>query len=90
MPYEKVVIGTDGSPTAGVAERVAVELARAAEAELVIVSAYTDEDGKTRSEEAVEAARQRSEASGVRIETRRSKVSRRTPSPRPRTVETPI
>ena len=26
MPYEKVVIGTDGSPTAGVAERVAVEV----------------------------------------------------------------
>jgi nucleotide-binding universal stress UspA family protein/nitrite reductase/ring-hydroxylating ferredoxin subunit len=69
VPYEKIVIGTDGSATAGVAERVAVELARAANAELVIVSAYTDEESKLLSEEAVSAGRERSEASGVRADT---------------------
>jgi nucleotide-binding universal stress UspA family protein/nitrite reductase/ring-hydroxylating ferredoxin subunit len=69
MPYEKIVIGTDGSATAGVAERVAVELAKAANAELVIVSAYTDEESKLLSEEAVSAGRERSEASGVRADT---------------------
>jgi len=68
VPYEKIVIGTDGSATAGVAERVAVELAKAANAELVIVSAYTDEESKLRSEEAVSAGRERSEASGVRAD----------------------
>jgi nucleotide-binding universal stress UspA family protein/nitrite reductase/ring-hydroxylating ferredoxin subunit len=68
MPYEKLVVGTDGSPTAAVAERVALELAKAVHGRLVIVSAYTNEEGKQRSEEAAAASRQLAEASGATAE----------------------
>lgn len=38
--FERIVVGTDGSETAGEAVRQAIELARATEAKLDIVSAY--------------------------------------------------
>ncbi len=38
--FKKIVVGTDGSETAGLAVRQAAELARAAGAELTITSAY--------------------------------------------------
>jgi nucleotide-binding universal stress UspA family protein/nitrite reductase/ring-hydroxylating ferredoxin subunit len=69
MPYEKIVFGTDGSLTANVAERVAVEIAKAAHATLVVVSAYSDEEGKDLSERAVAASGGRAETSGVQPET---------------------
>ncbi len=40
-PYRHVVVGTDGSPTARLAVTHAAELARACDARLTIVSAYT-------------------------------------------------
>jgi nucleotide-binding universal stress UspA family protein/nitrite reductase/ring-hydroxylating ferredoxin subunit len=69
MPYEKVVVGTDGSPTAAVAERVALELAKAVGGELLVVSAYVDDDGKRRADEAVAAGRALAEATGVQTVT---------------------
>ena len=44
MPYESIVIGTDGSETAARARKVASELARAIDATLVIVSGYEEPD----------------------------------------------
>jgi nucleotide-binding universal stress UspA family protein/nitrite reductase/ring-hydroxylating ferredoxin subunit len=69
MPYEKVVVGTDGSPTAAVAERVALALATAVGGELLVVSAYADDDGKRRADEAVAASRSLAEAGSVQAET---------------------
>ena len=68
MPYEKVVVGTDGSPTAVIAERVAIELAKAVGGELVVVSAYTDANAERRADEAVRASGALAEAGGVRVE----------------------
>ncbi len=41
MTYQKIVIGTDGSDTARIAERTAALLARAEDAHLLLASAYT-------------------------------------------------
>ncbi len=41
MTYRKIVVGTDGSDTARIAERTAALLARAADAQLVLASAYS-------------------------------------------------
>jgi len=43
-PYGHIVVGTDGSPTAGQAVRHAAQLAVACHARLTIVSAYTHQD----------------------------------------------
>jgi 3-phenylpropionate/trans-cinnamate dioxygenase ferredoxin reductase subunit len=40
MGYRKIVVGTDGSPTANVARDVAIRMARRFRAQLVLVSAY--------------------------------------------------
>jgi nucleotide-binding universal stress UspA family protein/nitrite reductase/ring-hydroxylating ferredoxin subunit len=65
MAYETIVVGTDGSETARVAGRVAVDLARASGAGIIAVSAYHDEAGKHRAVAAVDAARAKAETSGV-------------------------
>ena len=69
MSYRRILVGTDGSTTAGIAEGVALELARTSGGAVVIVSAYRDEEGRSRSEEAVRRARERAEAAGVAAET---------------------
>lgn len=69
MPYRRILVGTDGSPTARLAERVAVDLAKRRQAELVVVSAARDAEGRTRAEEAVSAARAAAEEAGVIAET---------------------
>jgi nucleotide-binding universal stress UspA family protein/nitrite reductase/ring-hydroxylating ferredoxin subunit len=43
LPYHRILVGTDGSATARIAERTAVMLARAMDADLVIASAYRDD-----------------------------------------------
>ena len=70
MPYAKIVVGTDGSATAGVAEGVALELAQASGGRVLFVSAYADEAGQERAAEAVGEARARAEATGVRADTK--------------------
>ena len=69
MPYETIVVGTDGSETASIAEGVALELAGTSGARVLLVSAYADEAGKQRSTEAVDAARARAESAGVPADT---------------------
>ena len=46
MSYKKIVIGTDGSPTAAIALSEATKLAESTGAELVIVSSYLPPDVK--------------------------------------------
>jgi nucleotide-binding universal stress UspA family protein/nitrite reductase/ring-hydroxylating ferredoxin subunit len=46
VAYGTVVVGTDGSPTARIAERAAARVARLAGGRLLIVSAYTDAAGE--------------------------------------------
>ncbi|HET8526102.1 MAG TPA: universal stress protein [Actinomycetota bacterium] len=67
--YRTIAVGTDGSETAGIAERVAVELAMPSEARVLFVAVYADEEGKGAAEEAVEAAWARAEAIGVPADT---------------------
>ena len=69
MPYEKLVVGTDGSPTAAIAERVALEVAKAVRGELLVVSAYADDDGRRHADEAVRASGALAEAGGARVDT---------------------
>ncbi|MBW3589701.1 MAG: universal stress protein [Actinobacteria bacterium] len=52
MAYEKIVVGTDGSETAKVAERVASHLASAMGAELIVATARS-KDSSHRSEKAI-------------------------------------
>jgi nucleotide-binding universal stress UspA family protein/nitrite reductase/ring-hydroxylating ferredoxin subunit len=47
MAYKRIVIGTDGSATAGKAERVAAQLAKSCGAKLVIVHGYLEEAAPT-------------------------------------------
>jgi 3-phenylpropionate/trans-cinnamate dioxygenase ferredoxin reductase subunit len=42
MGYRKIVVGTDGSPTANVARDVAIRLAKRFRAQLILVSAYEE------------------------------------------------
>ena len=60
MTYQKIIVGTDGSETARVAERTATILARAADSELVLVYAHKDPDGRAEGsiQASLEAARQ--------------------------------
>lgn len=44
MTHERVLVGTDGSPTAEIAERRAAELAQAMGAELLVVSAHAPDE----------------------------------------------
>jgi nucleotide-binding universal stress UspA family protein/nitrite reductase/ring-hydroxylating ferredoxin subunit len=63
--YETILIGTDGSGTATIAEGVATELAKNAGGRLLIVSAVSGEDERQRADDAVAAASGRAEAAGV-------------------------
>ena len=65
MPYATIVVGTDGSETAAIAESVAVELANASGGRVLFVSAFADAAGKKRAADAAETARARAEAGGV-------------------------
>jgi 3-phenylpropionate/trans-cinnamate dioxygenase ferredoxin reductase component len=62
MGYRRIVVGTDGSPTANVARDVAIRLAKRFRAKLVLVSAYeapitTREKAEAVLSEAMEAAK---------------------------------
>lgn len=64
--FQTIVIGTDGSSTARLAEDAALMLAGAVGSELLVVSAYTgDGPAKAAAEAAVEEARRRADAAGV-------------------------
>jgi nucleotide-binding universal stress UspA family protein/nitrite reductase/ring-hydroxylating ferredoxin subunit len=63
MIYDTILVGTDGSATAAVAEGVALALAKAQSARVVFAAAYRGDDSRAR--EAVEAARDRAAATGV-------------------------
>jgi len=65
MLYGAIVVGTDGSETAAIAEGVALELAGTSGGSVLFVSAYVDKAGKQRAEGAVETALARAEAAGV-------------------------
>jgi len=69
MPYGTIVVGTDGSETAQIAELVGRKLARAAGSSLAFVSAYPDQEGKPKAEGAVEGARSRADAEGISAST---------------------
>lgn len=68
MAYERVVVGTDGSPTARIAERAATEISAAAAAELLIVSAF-DSGPRAPFEEMLERARSEAEVGGAKTAT---------------------
>lgn len=73
MTYQRIVVGTDGSRTAQVAERAAVRLAAASGAELLIVSAHEPGSrAQALAEEVLDGARARALEGGVepRIEAR--------------------
>src|SRR4029450_1512338 len=62
MGYRRIVVGTDGSPTANVARDVAIRLAKRFRAKVILVSAYeapitTRGRGEAILSEAMEAAR---------------------------------
>ncbi len=64
--FQTIVIGTDGSPTARLAEDAALMLAGTVGSELLVVSAYAGGDGaKATAETRVEEARRRADAAGV-------------------------
>lgn len=69
MPYARIVVGTDGSETARLAEGVALDLARASGGRVLFVSAHADEGGQERAAEAVQGASARAEAAGVPADT---------------------
>ena len=63
MTYDTILVGTDGSTTATVAEGVALALAKAERSRVVVVAAYRGDDTPAR--EAVESARERAASAGV-------------------------
>lgn len=63
--YSRILVGTDGSPTAGKAVARAVEVARSAGARLTIMTAASEAKGR----EVVEAAAAAHADAGVEIET---------------------
>ena len=63
MTYDTILVGTDGSTTATVAEGVALALAKAEGGRVVVAAAYRGDDAPAR--QAVEAARERAVAAGV-------------------------
>ena len=54
--YATIAVGTDGSETASIAERVALELARTSAGRVLFLSVYEDEPGMERSAGIVKAA----------------------------------
>ena len=70
MAYQRIVVGTDGSRTARIAERAAVRLAVASAAELLIVTAYEPGGGRQEwAEEVLEGAAARAKEGGVEANT---------------------
>jgi nucleotide-binding universal stress UspA family protein/nitrite reductase/ring-hydroxylating ferredoxin subunit len=69
MGYAAILVGTDGSETARVAEGVAMKLAVQAIGRLIVVSAYASDQGRGSSERAVAEARGRVEKGGLHAET---------------------
>jgi nucleotide-binding universal stress UspA family protein len=65
MAYKRIVLATDGSPTAETAERVAASLAAATKGTLTVAHAYSD---PTRAEPAVARALRIAEGAGVKVE----------------------
>ncbi len=65
MAYKRIVLATDGSPTAETAELVAASLAAATKGKLTVVHAYTD---PARAEPSVARALRIAEAEGVKTE----------------------
>lgn len=66
LPFQTIVVGTDGSQTARIAEDAATMLAQATGGQLLIVSASDgSDDSKLAAAEAVKAARARDKAAGV-------------------------
>jgi nucleotide-binding universal stress UspA family protein/nitrite reductase/ring-hydroxylating ferredoxin subunit len=65
MAYKRIVLATDGSPTAETAERIAAMLSRATKGKLTIVHAYED---RARAEDAVARALTIAEGKEVRTE----------------------
>lgn len=68
-PYATILVGSDGSATAQVAEGVAIRLAAASGGRVLAVSAFADAAGREAAEAAVDAVRERAEAAGVPAET---------------------
>lgn len=62
--YKRILLATDGSPTAETAERIGAALARTTKAKLTIVHAYED---ASRAEAAVSRALAIAEAAGVKV-----------------------
>ncbi|MFQ5968196.1 MAG: universal stress protein [Acidimicrobiia bacterium] len=56
MPYHKILVGTDGSQTAAIAERAAADLASVLDAELIIVTAFDPSTTETGDAERILAA----------------------------------
>lgn len=69
MAFQTILVGTDGSETAQIAELAAAKLAAALGSRLVVVSAYGDDNGaKASAQKTVEAARDRAQRVGVEAE----------------------
>jgi nucleotide-binding universal stress UspA family protein/nitrite reductase/ring-hydroxylating ferredoxin subunit len=66
MAYRRIVVATDGSPTAETAERIAVALATATKGRITVAHAYSD---PARAQQAVARALAIAEAAGVEAET---------------------
>ncbi len=69
MPYRHILVGTDGSDTAVVAERAAGALASSLGADLTIVTAYEDAPGEPAATQLLEAASRRAGELGVSAKT---------------------
>jgi nucleotide-binding universal stress UspA family protein len=66
LVFQTILVGTDGSPTARIAEDVATMLARATGGQVLVVSAFDgNADAKLTAEEAVKDARSRVDVAGV-------------------------
>ncbi len=68
VTYRTIVVGTDGSATARLAEARAAQLARANDAQLLIATAHRDEADQT--DEVLEASAEAARASWPRVDTR--------------------
>jgi nucleotide-binding universal stress UspA family protein len=62
VAYKRILLGTDGSESAGQAAAVAVALATAARAELIVAHAY---EARTGAEQKMAPALETAEAAGI-------------------------
>jgi nucleotide-binding universal stress UspA family protein/nitrite reductase/ring-hydroxylating ferredoxin subunit len=69
MSYRTIAVGTDGSQTAMIAEGVALKLAGTSGGDVLFVSAHLPDGEGERSQQAVESARARADAAGVKADT---------------------